>query len=148
MSLAISGDTIAYLMTLGLEPEQMKGLIDRLQRDAIALAPPSTLNGVNEERERLRNESTYAERKRAKDRERMRLYRATDWGRLREAVFERDNFSCVYCGTNLVHEEPHCDHVLPFSRGGTNDIDNLATACGPCNLAKGDNTPDEWRSAP
>lgn len=75
MSLALSGDTVAYLMGLGLDAEQMKGLIDRLNRDALAMSPPAATNGVNEERERLRNESTYAERKRAKDRERMRELR-------------------------------------------------------------------------
>jgi hypothetical protein len=75
VSLALSGDTIAYMMGLGLSAEQMKGLVDRLQRDATAMAPPATSNGINEERERLRNESTYAERKRAKDRERQRRLR-------------------------------------------------------------------------
>lgn len=75
MSLALTGDTIAYLMGLGLNAEQMKGLIDRLQRDALSMAPPATASGINEERERLRNESTYAERKRAKDRERQRQLR-------------------------------------------------------------------------
>lgn len=63
MSLAISGDTIAYLMGLGLSGDQMKGLIDRLQKDALELSPK--LPASNEERERIRNESTYAERKRA-----------------------------------------------------------------------------------
>lgn len=73
MSLAISGDTIAYLMGLGLSGDQMKGLIDRLQKDALELSPK--LPASNEERERIRNESTYAERKRAKDRERQRRIR-------------------------------------------------------------------------
>ena len=89
MSLALSGDTVAYLMGLGLDAEQMKGLIDRLHRDAAAVAPPTTSNGINEERERLRNESTYAERKRAKDRERQRLLRE-EARRAREAEQSRD----------------------------------------------------------
>lgn len=144
MSLALSGDTIAYMMGLGLDAEQMKGLIDRLQRDAIALAPPSTSSGINEERERLRNESTYAERKRAKDRERQRLYRATDWHKLRARVFERDGYRCVYCGCE--HEKLQCDHIEPISRGGTNDIANLATACPDCNRDKANMTLEEWRA--
>ena len=28
------------------------------------------------------------------------------------------------------------DHVVPASHGGSNDLDNLVTACNPCNLAK------------
>jgi 5-methylcytosine-specific restriction endonuclease McrA len=30
------------------------------------------------------------------------------------------------------------DHVLPRSRGGTNDPTNLVVCCGPCNRAKAD----------
>jgi hypothetical protein len=75
MSIAITGETISYLMSLGLEPQQVAGIIDRFQRDAAAFAPPTSSSGINEERERLRNESTYAERKRAKDRERQRRLR-------------------------------------------------------------------------
>jgi hypothetical protein len=85
MSLALSGDTVAYLMGLGLDAEQMKGLIDRLNRDALAMTPPSAVNGVNEERERLRNESTYQERKREKD----RLRRAAEREELRLLKAER-----------------------------------------------------------
>jgi hypothetical protein len=75
MSLAISGDTFAYIMGLGLTPDQAKGLIDRLRADALAMTPPATSSGINEEREHIRNASTYAERKRKKDRERQRRLR-------------------------------------------------------------------------
>lgn len=36
------------------------------------------------------------------------------------------------------------DHVLPVSRGGTNDLDNLVMACKSCNSAKGAKTPLEY----
>ncbi|MFD6469381.1 HNH endonuclease [Streptomyces goshikiensis] len=29
------------------------------------------------------------------------------------------------------------DHVIPLSRGGTNDISNLRPACAPCNFSRG-----------
>ena len=30
------------------------------------------------------------------------------------------------------------DHIVPVSKGGTNDLDNLVTACEQCNLGKSD----------
>ena len=62
---------------------------------------------------------------------------------VRHQVFERDNYRCVYCGST---DGPfHIDHVNPWSRGGTDDVINLATACPPCNLSKGAKRPEEWR---
>lgn len=40
---------------------------------------------------------------------------------------------CVYCG---VTPSFGVDHVVPFIRGGTNEIDNLAPACFSCNCRK------------
>lgn len=48
--------------------------------------------------------------------------------------------------------EKHCaflalcsslDHVLPHSRGGTNDLDNLVAACGPCQFGRNQWTLEE-----
>jgi len=64
------------------------------------------------------------------------------WEALRQAVFERDDFTCQYCGAR--HLPLECDHILPVSRGGLNEIENLTTACRPCNQSKHDMTPDEW----
>jgi len=42
---------------------------------------------------------------------------------------------CQLCGTT---EEPfHIDHIIPRSKGGTSDMDNLQVLCKRCNLAKG-----------
>jgi hypothetical protein len=76
-------------------------------------------------------------------RERMGSEGLRDWKRLRTAVFQRDGFRCVYCGSS--DQRLECDHVTPLSRGGTNDLTNLATACRPCNLSKGRKTVQEWR---
>lgn len=59
---------------------------------------------------------------------------------LRRAVLESG--PCAYCGEPFPNE---VDHVLPVSRGGTSDPENLAPACRPCNEQKLDFTPDEWR---
>lgn len=56
---------------------------------------------------------------------------------LRFEVFKRDRFSCQYCGAHPPSVILHVDHIHPVSLGGTNEIDNLITACEPCNLGKG-----------
>lgn len=53
-------------------------------------------------------------------------------------VLLRDGFKCVYCGATQETTTLHIDHVIPFSKGGKNSIDNLVTACAECNISKGD----------
>ncbi|MGW5123807.1 HNH endonuclease [Streptomyces sp. NPDC004069] len=47
---------------------------------------------------------------------------------------------CVYC---LAPSEVK-DHVIPYARGGDDDLHNLAPACTDCNFSKGDRTPLEF----
>jgi hypothetical protein len=49
-------------------------------------------------------------------------------------VWDRDDWQCVFCGG---HRRLTVDHVIPVSRGGTDDLDNLQTACWSCNSSKG-----------
>jgi len=58
----------------------------------------------------------------------------------RKRIYKRDNNECVYCG-NKKHLT--IDHVLPRSRGGKNSWTNLVTCCSPCNIKKGNKTPEE-----
>lgn len=57
--------------------------------------------------------------------------------RVRFDVFKRDGFECQYCGAHPPSVVLHVDHIRPVVDGGTNDIDNLVTACQPCNAGKG-----------
>lgn len=50
---------------------------------------------------------------------------------------------CAYCGYDIPTQ---VDHVIPVSRGGTNDRANLVPACKDCNMNKLDFTPDEWKA--
>lgn len=52
-------------------------------------------------------------------------------------VFKRDGFVCQYCGAHPPATILHVDHIHPVAEGGTNDQDNLITACADCNLGKG-----------
>ena len=58
----------------------------------------------------------------------------------RQRLYKRDNNECAYCGSK---KELTIDHILPKSRGGKNSWSNLITCCLPCNLKKGDKTPEE-----
>lgn len=53
------------------------------------------------------------------------------------AVWDRDGWECVHCGS---HRDLTVDHVIPVALGGTNDMDNLQTLCRPCNSSKGART--------
>jgi 5-methylcytosine-specific restriction endonuclease McrA len=53
-----------------------------------------------------------------------------NWNQLSEAVKHRDGHKCTDCGASGV--ELHVHHVVPLSKGGTNDLDNLATLCSMC----------------
>ncbi len=55
---------------------------------------------------------------------------------VRFQVFKRDHFTCQYCGKG--GGELEVDHIKPVTKGGSNDMDNLITACRDCNRGKSD----------
>lgn len=72
---------------------------------------------------------------------------------LRKEIYAEQNGLCVYCQkpTLLPEDAPTpgsrvatLEHRTPLARGGTNERDNLAVACNPCNHAKGDLTEAEF----
>lgn len=63
----------------------------------------------------------------------------------REMLFARDRFICAYCGMRHRASELTAEHVQPQSRGGRDTWTNLVSACKPCNLRKGDRTPEQAR---
>lgn len=70
------------------------------------------------------------------------VIRKGDWKRICQFILERDGFTCQYCRSEKGPFE--VDHVLPKSRGGTDDYSNLLCACMSCNRSKKDRTPEEW----
>lgn len=53
---------------------------------------------------------------------------------VRAAVYARDGHACRRCGAT---DDLQVDHIIPVIHGGTEDLENLQTLCGPCNRHKG-----------
>jgi 5-methylcytosine-specific restriction endonuclease McrA len=88
-------------------------------------------------------------------------------------VMLRDGFRCRFCESRVIIKDAHriftqllpkqaragstneenhfglatltasIDHLVPYSRGGTNDPENLVTACGPCQFGRNQWTLEE-----
>lgn len=86
-------------------------------------------------------------------------------------IIERDGgkWVCHYCGKKLIpldveyptepyyikrgsgipvlntdYDYPDADHIVPYSKGGGDDLDNLVAACRKCNCRKGTKSYDEF----
>lgn len=59
----------------------------------------------------------------------------------KEKIFIRDKYECQYCGSK---EDLEVDHIIPLSKGGNNEDDNLITACHSCNKLKSDKSLKEF----
>lgn len=59
--------------------------------------------------------------------------------KLREFIKHRDNYTCCQCG-NSTYAEPNLlleiDHIIPVSKGGLTEKNNLQTLCWKCNRSK------------
>ncbi|WP_142926733.1 HNH endonuclease [Mycobacterium marinum] len=62
---------------------------------------------------------------------------------LRSELMDRDGWKCHYCGDAVTAANATLDHIIPQSRGGTNDPENLVTACLTCNSIKSGRTYEE-----
>lgn len=59
-------------------------------------------------------------------------------------IYDRQNGLCAYCGQHRNIKHMTVDHIVPLSKGGTNDENNLTCACKICNQIKGDMTLEEF----
>lgn len=72
--------------------------------------------------------------------------------RVRRSLYRRQvmrgatHIHCHYCGTRLTPMTATVDHVIPRSKGGTNELSNLVLACRKCNQAKGNKMPEQFKS--
>lgn len=62
-------------------------------------------------------------------------------------LFARDAYTCQYCGRAAGELKPRealtRDHLIPLSRGGSNEWTNVVTACSSCNTRKSNRLPSE-----
>lgn len=70
--------------------------------------------------------------------------------KLRFSVFERDNFTCQYCGRTPENDDVtlQVDHIVSVKNGGENDFGNLLTSCFDCNIGKGARTTIKAKQTP
>jgi 5-methylcytosine-specific restriction endonuclease McrA len=61
----------------------------------------------------------------------------------RANIYARDEFTCQYCARVYPTPELTFDHVVPVSKGGRKDWENIVTCCVGCNRRKGGRTPHE-----
>lgn len=62
-------------------------------------------------------------------------------------VYSKTNSRCAYCGKQLPKDsiDATIDHVIPKTKGGRNNIENLLPCCRSCNTSKGVKTLEEYR---
>ncbi|MYS58704.1 MULTISPECIES: HNH endonuclease [Streptomycetaceae] len=61
------------------------------------------------------------------------LSRPADWSKRKAKILVRDRFRCQFCGSPRKLE---VDHIIPVSRGGSWEPDNLWTLCQSCHKRK------------
>ncbi len=61
----------------------------------------------------------------------------------RRNIYKHYNNKCCYCDKQFGTEDLNLDHVMPKSREGKSDWDNIVLSCIPCNTEKADRTPQE-----
>lgn len=61
-----------------------------------------------------------------------------------ELVFNKTDGRCAYCG-KVLSDDATIDHIIPRSKGGGNNLDNLLPSCRSCNTSKGVKSLEEFR---
>lgn len=62
----------------------------------------------------------------------------------KKTVYAKCNGVCAICGKPVKFKKMTVDHIVPLSKGGTNDRSNLQLAHLSCNRAKADMSADEF----
>lgn len=71
-----------------------------------------------------------------------RGYCSQGWKAARREVLLRDNYQCQMCGVVVHGKRAHVDHIVPKSKGGSDEVSNLRTLCVSCHSKH-----EGWRAA-
>lgn len=61
----------------------------------------------------------------------------------RRNIYSHYSHQCCYCGKKFNSTELNLDHVIPKAQSGKTDWTNIVLSCVPCNVRKGNNTPQQ-----
>lgn len=67
--------------------------------------------------------------------------------KLRYSILKRDGFKCHYCGAKAGDTKLEVDHIVPQSKGGTDEPSNLITICRDCNRGKSNRETEDVKQA-
>lgn len=113
------------VIQMAVGPRRTKAVMDELvAAEMLTLLPPM---GYARNPMKVEHEGTLWTRGKP-------LQRRSIPDRIRVAVMERDERTCVECGAT---ENLTLDHIHPYSLGGMDTLENLRVLCGPCNSRKG-----------
>lgn len=62
----------------------------------------------------------------------------------RKIIYNRAGGRCELCGRKLLLEDATMDHVIPLSKGGIDDVENLACVCFEDNQFKNNILPEDF----
>lgn len=62
----------------------------------------------------------------------MRNLNSKPWNELKNACYERDKFTCRKCKKTFSKGKLHAHHIIPFCKGGQDNLENLISVCSVC----------------
>ena len=66
-------------------------------------------------------------------------------GSIRYEVLKRAKYRCELCGAHESQAALHIDHIIPRSKGGSDDLSNFQALCMSCNTSKRDRDDTDFR---